>query len=106
MRAGINWFVITSYSIHYTKLYEEAYFLTQGQVTVEVHANFQKRVKVWLAHNRIFHLAEDYLDRGNDDIRNLLCWCAQRPNWFVITSYSIHYTKLYDTIMMLSVCYK
>lgn len=47
----------------------------KGFVTEHQHPTDRRR--------RIFHLAEDYLDRGNDDIRNLLCWCAQRPNWFV-----------------------
>ena len=60
--------VITSYSIHYTKLYE----LPVGQLSDVVTTPFG------------FHLVEVEERR------------AQRDVPFVITSYSIHYTKLYE----------
>ena len=78
--------VITSYSIHYTKLYESFFknppdysagrlieeaglkgFSIGGAKVSETHANF-------------------IINTGT----------ASAANIFVITSYSIHYTKLYD----------
>ena len=72
--------VITSYSIHYTKLYD---YLPPG------YEKMSEKLPVL------------YLQHGGGD--NDASWStAGRSNFildnlFVITSYSIHYTKLYDT---------
>ena len=74
--------VITSYSIHYTKLYDS------------------------LSHE-ILTLAQLYRDRGDaenpfDELKNHWGWGGfttrdlKRCRFIVITSYSIHYTKLYE----------
>ena len=70
LNAHPNCFVITSYSIHYTKLYE-------GLAT--------KRTA-------------DRLDPGkiSPQTRNLIDVGSHR---YVITSYSIHYTKLYEAVI-------
>ena len=62
--------VITSYSIHYTKLYEKV--LDKVEKTVETIPS-KKRPKVYYA----------------EGVDGLATEC-------VITSYSIHYTKLYE----------
>ena len=70
--------VITSYSIHYTKLYEQS--------------NSQR----WL---RDFRRRRPLARRQQPD-REFL---TRRITWFgrsfVITSYSIHYTKLYESVV-------
>ena len=73
--------VITSYSIHYTKLYDR--FLTRmGIVKYESHSGYISHIineedlsNVYTKTAGIFH---NYVNAG------------------VITSYSIHYTKLYE----------
>ena len=65
--------VITSYSIHYTKLYEERLAFPDQQC-------------MDLANDQ----QEDFFfKRGEHELKWILA--------YVITSYSIHYTKLYET---------
>ena len=64
--------VITSYSIHYTKLYEAESLPHQGELDV---------LGVLVA------VADDHPVLGRD---------AEHHHQLVITSYSIHYTKLYE----------
>ena len=70
-------FVITSYSIHYTKLYEVAddVPLTGGE---EVQHRAGRRTQ------------RDHLSRRAGGVHEV------QAGLLVITSYSIHYTKLYD----------
>ena len=90
--------VITSYSIHYTKLYDmEAYPFTP-RMTEEQSDEVLERVKS-AVHNS-----------SDDEVKNLLYIEIQGMKQIdkqvlvekhlisphVITSYSIHYTKLYD----------
>ena len=72
--------VITSYSIHYTKLYEVA-AMKPGSVIVDLAAERGGNCKQTVADEKI--VTENGVTIiGYTD--------------FVITSYSIHYTKLYE----------
>ena len=75
--------VITSYSIHYTKLYEE---VSSG--TVRQAASLEDSFEA------VQGIDESALDVANG-ISSLLDAVEISS---VITSYSIHYTKLYDSI--------
>ena len=78
-RKYFNGNVITSYSIHYTKLYDYYYddFLTNDRLNWLVYDSY-------LNANRTI---AEMIRSSNGKFK-----CA-----FVITSYSIHYTKLYDS---------
>ena len=97
--------VITSYSIHYTKLYDE--LARQGLTSPQMQA-------VALAEN----LPSDYIRQMVAEGKIVIPWNSQRrPSRIagigkglatkvnasigtsVITSYSIHYTKLYESVM-------
>ena len=76
--------VITSYSIHYTKLYE-----LLGLYLSE--------------HEGAHHWLSVLTDLHNRGVKDILIACVDGLKGFpeaiesiVITSYSIHYTKLYD----------
>ena len=69
--------VITSYSIHYTKLYDETSFC--------LYLNFN-------IGNNDLYLIISFLQLVNVPPQPLICISLST----VITSYSIHYTKLYD----------
>ena len=72
--------VITSYSIHYTKLYERA----AGSVLIVETS----------AHKRLAQIS------GLGDLSHASVVYSRDERYayvFVITSYSIHYTKLYDS---------
>ena len=78
--------VITSYSIHYTKLYEHANF---GKLSVP--AQITDELKCWGGIN--------HTDKDKFKYFYSMCSTQDRifiDDKFVITSYSIHYTKLYD----------
>ena len=74
--------VITSYSIHYTKLYEEHRWL--HNITGEVPKNDNFRIPLSKA---------EVLKEGKDITIISMSYMSIEA---VITSYSIHYTKLYD----------
>ena len=70
--------VITSYSIHYTKLYEIDYIKDQNSFPAVIKAD-------GLALGKGVVIAQNF-DEAKDAVLSI-----------VITSYSIHYTKLYDS---------
>ena len=89
----IFYYVITSYSIHYTKLYED-FSAVAGYYDPDWHAavefGFDKAVATQLTHS---------------DVMKQFGFAGIRDGWYVptgghfyyvITSYSIHYTKLYE----------
>ena len=73
--------VITSYSIHYTKLYDFSTEVTPGQV---FHFNYSFEYEFFKGFRGA--VAGYYLKQLTED----------EGSFGVITSYSIHYTKLYD----------
>ena len=87
-------FVITSYSIHYTKLYEaplvyqECRFACESSTDAESCAAFEE-VTLFLCKTEGDARCRELC--GSPDEKQNQTACA-----FVITSYSIHYTKLYD----------
>ena len=77
--------VITSYSIHYTKLYEEIANKGWQRASVE---NKEIRLGLNIVKGKVtFRGVADAFGLEYVDADTLIC---------VITSYSIHYTKLYD----------
>ena len=88
------WCVITSYSIHYTKLYDEILekysqhrnptSLQEGSIAQNMSAMVVQELRQQLTAS--WKRVNEYCI--NDDIESF----ARH----VITSYSIHYTKLYD----------
>ena len=102
--------VITSYSIHYTKLYEDAaltWLQEQGAQRVWGPMNGS----IWTPHRfKLSHFDErtfatepynksyypSYFERYGFELKEK--WFSRRMDRsvLVITSYSIHYTKLYD----------
>ena len=82
---GTKKFVITSYSIHYTKLYDVGLKFA-SQLSNQSYQNQHVLLESFLSHN-------------------FIKWFHNIWNFFnVITSYSIHYTKLYDGISSLDTC--
>ena len=88
--------VITSYSIHYTKLYDKA----RDMLSVQESKSFCVFPGKYL--QRLIRLKtglETFLAQSdlpeNSGVRILLTGCPVGKG-SVITSYSIHYTKLYD----------
>ena len=69
--ARIRSLVITSYSIHYTKLYDISWPSSASSQLISSSWTIARSWESWIAP-------------------------ARRPLPSVITSYSIHYTKLYD----------
>ena len=112
--------VITSYSIHYTKLYD---YLLPLPVVTEIEVRGAKRIQVSriLAASRIRRgkpVDEGMLSRAKESVLSLLrgkgfvdaevsvsatCSVVTGAGTvrikIVITSYSIHYTKLYDYLL-------
>ena len=77
--------VITSYSIHYTKLYEL----------------IKNDIAVYIAHTNL-----DITEGGmNDWMAEALGFepSASLEDIHVITSYSIHYTKLYEVLLLIMI---
>ena len=72
--------VITSYSIHYTKLYEQKYYDTCSEM-----------------NDKIFQTAR--FDVPKFQYKEIIKDIRKKLNCVVITSYSIHYTKLYDGLI-------
>ena len=85
--------VITSYSIHYTKLYEgvmpSSSSVSQSQSQDSVYSEMP-----W-AKKEIAKLSKKWQPRQYTSIKNRIR-TAFESMISVITSYSIHYTKLYD----------
>ena len=90
--------VITSYSIHYTKLYDRG----RHRNEVKLHDDHWYRIEQSATVNG-----------GINDAANPATYTIETPTinlanptragydfwfWFVITSYSIHYTKLYEVM--------
>ena len=74
--------VITSYSIHYTKLYEDSF---PGQ-NLENYTILLALLAVLFGLRRLL----------NEDLGLVMHAVKDNDQSVVITSYSIHYTKLYD----------
>ena len=86
--------VITSYSIHYTKLYEE-----QVSQVSKAFNDAGILVHAYLMYGFPTQTAQETID-SLEIVRQLFeNGCVDSGFWHqfaVITSYSIHYTKLYD----------
>ena len=72
--------VITSYSIHYTKLYDKEYAIKK-----DLKGICDILVKEYETIIGVYNSLIEILGGAQNEI-------------FVITSYSIHYTKLYDIL--------
>ena len=83
--------VITSYSIHYTKLYDHEKVLRKVGADEVINLEIEEGVRI---ASRL--IAPEVADRipVAEDIS--LAEVFLPPDFGVITSYSIHYTKLYD----------
>ena len=105
--------VITSYSIHYTKLYEVGRIAT---VTPELGGAFTELMG-WADRLRVLQVRTN-ADTPQDAIvarefgAEGIGLCRTEHMFFepgritVITSYSIHYTKLYDSIAPRRSCWR
>ena len=86
--------VITSYSIHYTKLYE-----SDAEILVGGESN--NSVGYFIRPTLIQVKRPDYVTMCEEIFGPVLSvYVYPDAKWdetFVITSYSIHYTKLYDS---------
>ena len=106
-----NCIVITSYSIHYTKLYEKNIlllifvniFLTSCNEEPVSNSFYQDSYDLWRSHN--IHNYSVYQKRTCfcPDAGQLMKITVRSDTVYnvtrvVITSYSIHYTKLYDAL--------
>ena len=93
----IGWRVITSYSIHYTKLYDviQGARLVGANMIVGVDTNPAKRA---LAEKFGMTHFVNPKEAGGDLVAHLVNLTKGGADYSfdVITSYSIHYTKLYD----------
>ena len=85
--------VITSYSIHYTKLYEHS----AEQLKQVTHSEGDQRSSVCgfappaqASRQRMQRVHRSFIRKRRSERRDRI------PSIPVITSYSIHYTKLYD----------
>ena len=87
---------VTSYSIHYTKLYEVGVLLlvaTNGLALAGPNTTAQSIMVFNNDENGQLELsAEQFVLLGTET------WSYDRDEARVITSYSIHYTKLYDLV--------
>ena len=84
--------VITSYSIHYTKLYE----IDERLTGVRLAADWQAEPWRPVLHDWLLEVLEAQLQPGLR-LRDLPPQRTLAELEFVITSYSIHYTKLYES---------
>ena len=84
--------VITSYSIHYTKLYEPRDESPRPRKPRTLGRRLARRARPSLRRRRRTTLASTL--PGAEPTRGL-----RRRRHRVITSYSIHYTKLYESVM-------
>ena len=76
--------VITSYSIHYTKLYDLNDRIENPDKIIEIAKSLGAKATKRVLINGDLIFTEEYFSKSGS----------------VITSYSIHYTKLYDFITM------
>ena len=90
--------VITSYSIHYTKLYDNGRYFTElitGKAIEYIReaSSDNRPFFLYVAYNAVHAPAQapeqDIQNQTGDKTRDTLMA-------IVITSYSIHYTKLYE----------
>ena len=94
-----HWYVITSYSIHYTKLYDLsmiAHFYTLNGIKSKTVGDGQHGVARFLTGKeikKVYQLIKYDVKHWREG-KNLPT--EQGLVVGVITSYSIHYTKLYD----------
>ena len=79
--------VITSYSIHYTKLYEPVFAL-QPVIPGELLFRIEDQGGKSAGGMDLYH---PHVETGRNPVEGVAA------NEGVITSYSIHYTKLYDS---------
>ena len=126
---GVNYSVITSYSIHYTKLYEfDSDNNTFKENTYDVINDINKNNNTMVPQPYLFHVIVKLIEKldyelvgdfkRDDRIKKLLIYNNYPLDKFyssgypglnifngffnlnqivVITSYSIHYTKLYES---------
>ena len=85
--------VITSYSIHYTKLYDVHFNLPHYLTTHLLLSQYKTILTILLMYVKIYQCMTGRPGQ-------ILCRVAlfMDPN-NVITSYSIHYTKLYELLL-------
>ena len=90
--------VITSYSIHYTKLYDiigrEDFCSIETKMSKVLSPLEMQVLKKYIDGKSYFEVAEE-LDRSVKSVDNALQRVKNKLD--VITSYSIHYTKLYES---------
>ena len=99
--------VITSYSIHYTKLYDERPNLRLDNIRdvledfvdaslIKADASRYTKVEAteWSVPEQVTRATQEYLDTLDDAAFGSAT--PVQPKTLVITSYSIHYTKLYE----------
>ena len=96
--------VITSYSIHYTKLYEANPSETDADGIARSNGKGgvggEIDIKQAIAEEEVDPFGADSHHKGIESLPLLGREVTQNPvtmPLFVITSYSIHYTKLYDS---------
>ena len=98
--------VITSYSIHYTKLYEMMLFSDKLEELEAMNLDEPVAFKVKITHTEQFTrtsvLKIFTLKEATKEAKKVETKIMEKPPEplfiHVITSYSIHYTKLYDTM--------
>ena len=89
------WVVITSYSIHYTKLYD--LFSLCSMLLTQRTTDSAHEPTTWSRHLNTPGLPPDSFGSHRVNLqRSSTRDVGQWPYGLVITSYSIHYTKLYE----------
>ena len=98
VRLPFQLLVITSYSIHYTKLYEIGDSYNGGVYSVEAESlsGAEELLKVYSENTITTKDAVQVSKDGNVYTYKVTFDNSGKKYSVVITSYSIHYTKLYD----------
>ena len=110
--------VITSYSIHYTKLYDFTSRMFKNiavAIITPTHTKKSFEMGLGLAKKLDANLSviecvykippKFYFFETKSDKQITEKQTSQIKKEFVITSYSIHYTKLYDDSLLRDLCY-